>query len=78
MVDRGSHRNTKWLSGFDFERTFGYEKAGSIVGAAFAHKLNRVTMKKCLALFYRNSNEYLRCFITADVIRFHYNTPETK
>ena len=43
------------------------------------HKRKRVTTSKdCLELFNRNSNEFLRRFITVDETWIHYNTPETK
>ncbi|EFN71643.1 Histone-lysine N-methyltransferase SETMAR, partial [Camponotus floridanus] len=43
------------------------------------NKRNRVTIsKECLALFNRNSNEFLRRFITVDETWIHHNTPETK
>lgn len=43
------------------------------------HKRNRVTTSKdCLELFNRNSNEFLRRFVTVDETWIHYNTPETK
>ena len=43
------------------------------------HKRNCVTTSKnCLELFKRNSNEFLRRFVTADETWIHYNTPETK
>ena len=35
--DCGSHRHSTWVSGFDFERSLGYEKAICKMGAAFAH-----------------------------------------
>ncbi|CAG9132589.1 unnamed protein product [Plutella xylostella] len=53
------------------------------MGAAFAHtidhKRNRVTTsQECLALFNRNSDEFLRRFVTVDETWIHHNTPETK
>ena len=36
--DCESHRLITWVSGFDFERSLGYEKAIHKMGAAFAHK----------------------------------------
>ncbi|XP_037931663.1 histone-lysine N-methyltransferase SETMAR-like [Teleopsis dalmanni] len=43
------------------------------------HKRNRViTSKKCLAMFSRNPNEFLRRFVIVDETWIHHNTPETK
>ena len=43
------------------------------------HKRNRVTTSKdCLELFNRNSNDFLRRFVTVDETWIHYNTPEAK
>ncbi|GBP83022.1 Histone-lysine N-methyltransferase SETMAR [Eumeta japonica] len=43
------------------------------------HKRNRVTTsKECLAMFSRNSDEFLRRFVTVDETWIHHNTPETK
>ncbi|XP_033218081.1 uncharacterized protein LOC117173550 [Belonocnema kinseyi] len=43
------------------------------------HKRNCVTTsKECLAMFNRNPNEFLRCFLTVDKTWIHRNTPETK
>ena len=43
------------------------------------HKRNRVsTLKDCVELFNRNSNEFLRRFVTVDETWINYNTPETK
>ncbi|XP_022822885.1 histone-lysine N-methyltransferase SETMAR-like [Spodoptera litura] len=42
-------------------------------------KRKRVTIsQKCLALFNRNINEFLRRFVTVDETWIHHNTPETK
>lgn len=37
MCDHASQRHIIWFSGFDFERSFGYEKAIHEMGATFAH-----------------------------------------
>lgn len=42
------------------------------------HKRNHVTTsKKGLTMFSRNTNEFLRRFITADETWIHHTTPET-
>ncbi|XP_018304737.1 uncharacterized protein [Mycetomoellerius zeteki] len=43
------------------------------------HKRDRVTIsKQCLEMFQRNSDEFLRRFITVDETWIHYFIPETK
>ena len=43
------------------------------------HKRDRVTiLKQCLKIFQRNTDEFLRRFITMDETWIHYFTPETK
>ncbi|XP_066254460.1 histone-lysine N-methyltransferase SETMAR-like [Euwallacea similis] len=43
------------------------------------YKRSRVTIsKESLEMFSRNSNEFLRHFVTVDEMWIHHNTPETK
>ena len=43
--DCESHKHITWVSGFDFERSLGYENSIRQMGAAFAH--NRPYTQSC-------------------------------
>ncbi|QQP55123.1 Putative mariner length, partial [Caligus rogercresseyi] len=60
--DCGSHRHITWVSGFDFERSLGYEKAICKMGAAFAHLQDNARVHTCvvsMAIFYELRYELL-------------------
>ena len=62
---------------------FGHEEAVCKIGAAFAHSRSQkrarvVAYEQCLGMFQRNSNEFLRRYVTGDETWIHHYTPETK
>lgn len=68
-----------WWSGFGFEWSLRNERVIRRMSVVFAWKHDHLTTwKECLALFNRNSKEFLGRFVTMNEIWIYHNRLETK